>query len=367
MRSSTQPKKRLKKIIYNRITQNVKKQEKNIMQEHILLVDDDLSILDGFEEILTKNHYSVIKARDRHEALNHIAKRPCKAAVVDLVLKESSGLDLITALKDISQDMAIIVLTGYPSVDSAKESFKRGAFEYLEKPCGKDNLLKTLQQAINHKKSEQELASLKKQKDLLDNLLFLDQEDLGARVRSVYSQMDILIQGSQKFSNHPSQEAKDEYINLIKVIALMAQNTLKKFVFNGLKVLIIDNDLLTLSSLNHQLSALGCTVSLSNNAEEAKTLLGSGRPFDVCIMEKNMSGLNGTELTAFIRKEVSPRMPIIGISEFTNAEDKDLCLASGMNAALEKPVNISKLKNRMIHLLFQNFNIASQQPETKQE
>jgi DNA-binding NtrC family response regulator len=314
------------------------------MQKNILLVDDDLSILDGFEEILTENHYTVIKAKDRNEALNNMMHHRCQAAVIDLVLKESSGLDLISQIRDISEDTAIIVLTGFPSMESAKESFKRGALEYLEKPCTKDNLLATIKKSIENQKAKNELNELKKQKELLDNLLCLDNEDLGARIRSVYTQMNIIIEGAEKFVNCPSEEAKIEYFNLIKIVALMAQNTLKKFIFNGLKVIIIDNDLLNLSTLNKELSTLGCAVTLCNNTDEAKYKFKSSNAFDLCIIEKGMPGMTGTELTRYIHEQINSQMPVINMTSMQASDAPKKQTSSDNVGLITKPVDMMQLK-----------------------
>ncbi len=322
------------------------------MNDHILLVDDDISILDGFEEILTKNDYSVSRAQDEKEAIQKISGQTCNAAIIDLVLAESSGLDLINTIQKLSNDIAVIAITGYPSIESARESFKRGAFEYLEKPCEKEKLISTVKRAIDKKRFESEINQLKRQKEILNNLLYLDNEDLGARIRSVYSQMGIVIQGADKFANFPSEEAKNEYMHLVKLIALMVQNTLKKFIFNGLKIFIVDNDLLTLSSLNNQLSTLGCMVTLSNNSEEAKLMLKNSKPYhDICLIEKDMFGMNGFELTNFIRNEISSQMPIIGISYSALPEDKNACIKAGMNRFLTKPIDAMQLKLQIMDLI----------------
>lgn len=317
------------------------------MNEHILLVDDDTSILEGFEEILKQNNFSISKAQSEKEAINRLTTHNCTAAIVDLVLGTESGMDLIKTINRISEHTAIIALTGYPSVESAKECLKRGVFEYLQKPCEKNILVDTVQKAIAHKKAERNLRELKKQKETMNNRLSLESEDVGARIRSVYSQMNILIQGADKFSDCASEQTKSEYIHLVKLIALMIQRTLKKYIFNGLRIFVVDDDLLNLNFMNTQLSKLGCTVTLSNRSEEAKEVLKKSS-FDLCIIEKNLPILSGLELTQCIRKEISTQMPIIGMVKNDNRDIKDICVNAGMNRFIPKPLDFRQLKLLMI-------------------
>ena len=74
-------------------------------------------------------------------------------------MEGSSGIDLLRRVKEIGRKCPVVMVTGYPNINSAAEAVRLGAFDYLAKPVKKDNLLRTarmaLQQYSLHKENEQ--------------------------------------------------------------------------------------------------------------------------------------------------------------------------------------------------------------------
>lgn len=125
------------------------------MDKNILVVDDDVSVLKGFERILKEKGYTVDVAADVKGALDFFGRRHYQIAVIDVVLKEGSGLELVNKIKKISEDTAVIMITGYPSSEYAAGSFRQGAFEYLEKPLTRDVLLDAIQRGLENRELDQ--------------------------------------------------------------------------------------------------------------------------------------------------------------------------------------------------------------------
>jgi two-component system response regulator RegA len=107
----------------------------------LLIVDDDISFCQVLMRALTRRELSVACAHDLDSALQlAIAHRP-RRALVDLKLADTSGLQVISALKEELPEIVIVMLTGYSSIATAVEAVKRGATNYLCKPVGADEIL----------------------------------------------------------------------------------------------------------------------------------------------------------------------------------------------------------------------------------
>jgi DNA-binding NtrC family response regulator len=102
--------------------------------ERILIVEDDNSFRKCLEEDLRGKRYNVFPARSLHEARELLARETFDVLLTDLRLPDGSALDLLKELEARPQRPLTIVMTGHASVESAVDSMRHGAFEYLVKP-----------------------------------------------------------------------------------------------------------------------------------------------------------------------------------------------------------------------------------------
>lgn len=107
----------------------------------LLIVDDDTSFCQVLMRALTRRELSVACAHDLDTALQLATQYRPRRALVDLKLADTSGLQVISALKEQLPDIVIVMLTGYSSIATAVEAVKRGATNYLCKPVGADEIL----------------------------------------------------------------------------------------------------------------------------------------------------------------------------------------------------------------------------------
>lgn len=110
----------------------------------LLLVDDDDAFTHVLSRILRRRGLTVTVAATAADALQYLAESVPDCAVLDMKLEQSSGLELIRPLRDASETMRIVVLTGYASIPTTVEAIKRGADNYLAKPIDADTLLAAL-------------------------------------------------------------------------------------------------------------------------------------------------------------------------------------------------------------------------------
>ncbi|SFH66982.1 DNA-binding transcriptional response regulator, NtrC family, contains REC, AAA-type ATPase, and a Fis-type DNA-binding domains [Tindallia magadiensis] len=103
-------------------------------RREILIVDDSPDTLEMLERKLSKKGYCTYLASHAESALSIIEEQSIDLVITDLKMPRQSGLDLIKAIRDRDADIKIIMMTGYPTVESAVDAVKGGAEEYLSKP-----------------------------------------------------------------------------------------------------------------------------------------------------------------------------------------------------------------------------------------
>jgi PAS domain S-box-containing protein len=121
------------------------------MQARILVVDDEESILYTFSSFLADEGYAVATAADPEEALARMAEASFDVIFMDILLKDCTGIDLLRQVKEKDPLCPVIMITGYPNVESASEAVRLDAFDYLVKPVRQEQLLQVTRLALQHK------------------------------------------------------------------------------------------------------------------------------------------------------------------------------------------------------------------------
>ncbi len=113
----------------------------------VLLVDDEEDIVWGLSRVLSKAGYEVLTASNGREALELLKSQPVDVIVTDIKMPELSGLELISEAKKLYPQVAVIVMTARGSEEHMRESYDRGAVEYIEKPFDLDHFLELVGKA----------------------------------------------------------------------------------------------------------------------------------------------------------------------------------------------------------------------------
>ena len=124
------------------------------MDKNILVIDDDISILDGFKDLLTQEGYWVQGALNEEEALNILKEKEYHVVITDLILKETTGLLLAKKIKEVARNVDIIVITGYPTVESVVSGLRAGICDYLVKPVKKHDLINAIERREEKRKTQ---------------------------------------------------------------------------------------------------------------------------------------------------------------------------------------------------------------------
>ncbi|MGB8336351.1 MAG: sigma 54-interacting transcriptional regulator [Desulfobacterales bacterium] len=121
------------------------------MQPHILVVDDEESIRYTFEAFLSEEGYAVSTAADSNEGIALLREKDIDLVFADIILPGRTGIDLLKEAREIAPNVPVIMITGAPRVDTATESLRIGAFDYIVKPVRQETLLKAVNIALKHK------------------------------------------------------------------------------------------------------------------------------------------------------------------------------------------------------------------------
>jgi DNA-binding NtrC family response regulator len=127
----------------------------------ILVVDDEPSILKLLKEALTQWGYQVVCVGTGAEALEAIRTELFDAAITDIRMPEMSGLDLLREIKRHDDSIEVVVMTGYPTIASAVEALKEGAYDYLSKPLILDELRHLMARVTERRFLKGEVQSLR--------------------------------------------------------------------------------------------------------------------------------------------------------------------------------------------------------------
>jgi DNA-binding NtrC family response regulator len=132
------------------------------MKSRILLVDDEPAIADWLRIVLEGEGYDVGVAGDSVSALGQMTEREFSLALVDLVLPDGDGLQLLQQLKSKDPSLEVIIMTGHSSISKAVEATKQGAFYFVAKPFDSAEMLTLVSKALERRRLLAETSDLKR-------------------------------------------------------------------------------------------------------------------------------------------------------------------------------------------------------------
>lgn len=121
-------------------------------QTKVLIVDDDDVVRLSYQRSLQTAHYSVEAVTNGEEALTAVQQKRFDVVLLDLRMPGMDGMAVLEAIKRVSPYCEVVVITGYPTVESAKEAVRLGADDYLAKPVGPAEVISAANHALTRKK-----------------------------------------------------------------------------------------------------------------------------------------------------------------------------------------------------------------------
>ena len=124
----------------------------NMSEIKILLTDDEEEMQHLLAQAFEKDGYEVIAAYDGNEALNIIQQESFDLAIIDIKMPGRNGIEILKALKEKNPDTEVLIITGHASLETAIESVRYGAYDYVEKPFDIHELKKIVARALEKRR-----------------------------------------------------------------------------------------------------------------------------------------------------------------------------------------------------------------------
>ncbi|MBI5557121.1 MAG: sigma 54-interacting transcriptional regulator [Deltaproteobacteria bacterium] len=320
----------------------------------ILVVDDEESLRLTFKMFLSREGYGPVSVASSYdEALELLEKQHFDLIVSDIVMEGSSGIDLLRRVKEMGRKCPVVMVTGYPNINSAAEAVRLGAFDYLAKPVKKDNLLRTarmaLQQYALHKENEQLILEKERYQQYLETV-FRSIKDLVITVDAEMMIIDMNKEASkwiEKIAPGTNPQGRiDELPFFAEIFGFDAQTVLRnetevaehrvEFEFEGhgvivfrvsaaplltsdghfLGVVLVARDVSRLEALEQREKRIGLhrLIGGSRAMQTVYTLIENVGKVDTTVLITGESG-TGKELVAEALHAESPRkdMPLVKV------------------------------------------------------
>jgi DNA-binding NtrC family response regulator len=127
----------------------------------LLIVDDEEIMREILEALLTREGYQVRMAASGEEGLELARSITFDAAIVDVMMPGMDGMTLLEELKKLDEDLPVLMITAFASVETAISAMKRGAFDYITKPFKNDEVLVVVRNAVERRQLVAENTALK--------------------------------------------------------------------------------------------------------------------------------------------------------------------------------------------------------------
>ena len=121
----------------------------------ILLVDDEDQFRESVTKQLTIRNYTVYEVSSGEDAIELIHKQDIDVVILDMRMTGISGAETLKEIKKVSPLTEVIMLTGHATVNTAMETIKMGAFDYIPKPVKLDELINKMEDAYRKKELEE--------------------------------------------------------------------------------------------------------------------------------------------------------------------------------------------------------------------
>ena len=105
-----------------------------------MIVDDELSVRDSLAKWFHEEGYEICTAENANDALTRMAEGRWDAALVDIKMRGTDGIELQRRMHEIDPELTVIMMTGYASVETAVMALKNGAYDYVTKPLDPDEI-----------------------------------------------------------------------------------------------------------------------------------------------------------------------------------------------------------------------------------
>lgn len=117
-------------------------------QINVLVIDDEPDVCKFLEHFLVKHGFEVVSVNDPEHALPLLKKQNFQIILLDIVMPKLDGIEVLKQIRQFDKDICVIVLSGYPTFERARDTFKNECYDFLTKPFESERLLSVLDGAV---------------------------------------------------------------------------------------------------------------------------------------------------------------------------------------------------------------------------
>src|SRR6186713_277200 len=154
----------------------------------VLVVDDEASNLASLEKIFQREGMRVFTADGAKQALELARRHRVQVVLSDLMMPGTNGVELLRAIKELSPDSEVVLMTAYGTVETAVHAMREGAYDFVEKPLKRINIVKSVRKAAEKQSLVAENRSLRQELQLLTNREIVGQSPALRRVLDIATQ-----------------------------------------------------------------------------------------------------------------------------------------------------------------------------------
>ncbi len=154
----------------------------------VLVVDDEEGNLNSLRKIFEREQMRVLTAQDAKTALDLVRRHRVHVALLDLMMPGTTGAELLRALREVAPETESVLMTAYGTVETAVQAMRDGAYDFVEKPLKRMNIVKSVRKAAERQRLLAENRSLRRELRLLTNREIVGQSSALRRVLDVSNQ-----------------------------------------------------------------------------------------------------------------------------------------------------------------------------------
>ena len=154
----------------------------------VLVVDDERSNVESLEKIFAREGIRVLTAHDAKQALEQVRTHRVQVVLTDLMMPGTTGLELLRAVKQVTPEVEVVLMTAFGSVEAAVSAMREGAYDFVEKPLKRMTIVKSVRKAAERQKLVAENRSLKNEIKLLTSREIIGSSPTWRRVIDVTTQ-----------------------------------------------------------------------------------------------------------------------------------------------------------------------------------
>jgi len=339
----------------------------------ILVVDDEVTAGRSIEKVLAKKGFHIDFAESANEGLNKIEKGLFELVLLDIMMPQVNGIELLRIIKERWPHLRVVMVTGYPSIETAVEATRLGALDYISKPFTPNELREKVDQVLQDTASEKVVPIRPVEEEVSASvcpLSGLQCEIYAKKGRSCKTKDGICpkIKRAQlkarKRGLSPAEEIGKSAIDIdmpfdhdevAKYTGTAYVNALDRSDMTMVswegpgeetpatlsEVLVIDDEVVVGNSVRKILKSRGFRVDHAETPSAAMELL-SQQPVDMILLDMKIPGVKGLDLLETIKEE-NPTVPVIMITGYATVETAVEAIKLGAVDYVSKPFTPDEL------------------------